>query len=91
LRIVSIYAVADLVPQAADVHVDDVRLRVDDVRLRIEGVPPDRREELLARADLSLLPHQVLEQQKLASRQVDPLALGENRATLEIEREGSVL
>ena len=57
----------DLRAQAADVHVDDVRLR-------IEVIVPDALEQHRARHDLTDVTQQELEQLKLARLQDDRLA-----------------
>src|SRR5579871_4914996 len=54
----------DLLPQTADQHVDDVRLR-------IEVVVPHVRQDHRLRYDLAGVPHQILEQRELARPQLD--------------------
>src|SRR5438045_7638306 len=54
----------DLLPQAADEDVDDVRLRV-------EAVVPHVRQDHRLRDDLAGVAHQILEQRELARPQVD--------------------
>ena len=57
----------ELLPQAADADLDDVRAW-------IEAVAPDIREQLLAADDLALVAQQVAEQLELAIGQVAQVA-----------------
>src|SRR5512147_2173544 len=66
-------SLVDLRTQAADVHVDDVRLR-------IEVVIPHGLEQHGSGYDLALMAHQVLEQPELPRLQVDRLAGAGHRA-----------
>src|SRR5579885_3724934 len=60
--------VPELLPKAADAHVDDVRAGV-------EAVAPDLREEPFAAHDLAWVGHEVEEQPELAVREVDQAIL----------------
>jgi len=69
---------AELVPDPADAHVDDVSGRV-------EGVAPDVLEQLLPRARRAGVLHEVLQEHELAGRERDPAAVDLDHSAVEVE------
>ena len=70
----------DLLPQPADMHVDDVGLRV-------EVIVPDVLEQHRAGHDMAGVAHQVFEQLELARQQLDRLVAALDRAGQQVELE----
>ena len=76
----AVEALVDLLPEPADMHVDDVGLR-------IEMVVPDLFQEHRARDDVVRVAHEIFEQAELARQQLDRLAGARHGASEQIHLE----